>query len=294
MVKELRQRTGAPIGDAQKALKESNGSMDEAMEWLRRKGLAAAAKKAASRHAADGLVALATAPGRVAVVEVNSETDFVARNETFQALLRSVSQSMLSLEAAPGEAEIAGDVVGGAKVPEGAPHAGMTAEEAATSVSASVREKVSLRRGFLVDSPGGVIGTYVHGQVGDGVGRIAGVVALEGAGDAAGAERVAQGLAMHVAAMRPRYVTAEDVPAEVREAERKKHVEAAVAAGKPADIAERVADGQWRKWLAECCLVEQEYVLEEGRSVRDVVGALGKGARVARVVRAEVGEGLSE
>jgi elongation factor Ts len=203
LVKELRERSGAGMMDCKRALDESKGDMEAAIDWLRNKGLAAAAKKS-GRVAAEGLVAVAGNGREAAVVELNSETDFVARNDQFQALVEAVAQQAIS----------AGDDVEKLKVAKMA--SGKTVAESVTDAVATIGENMTLRRSAKLSVAQGVVATYVHGAVKAGLGKIGVLVALESAGDAAKLEALGKQLAMHIAASNPQYMSLENIPADAK------------------------------------------------------------------------------
>jgi elongation factor Ts len=275
LVKELRERSGAGMMECKKALVENNGDIDVAMEWLRKSGLAKADKKA-GRVAAEGRIVTAQKDGKAVLVEVNCETDFVTKNPDFVKFSDAVAEVALK----SGAADV--DALKAAAYP-----AGGSIEEAAKALVATIGEKIDVRRLARIDitdkSGDGIIGSYIHG------GRIGVLVALKG-----GSEELAKGVAMHVAAMNPQYVKAEDVPAEFVEKEK----EIALAAmsdkekNKPADILEKIVSGKINKIVSEVTLLGQPYVLDTNVTVGD---ALKKdGAEVVSVVRLAVGEGIEK
>jgi elongation factor Ts len=270
LVKELRERSGAGMMECKKALVENNGDIDVAMEWLRKSGLAKADKKA-GRVAAEGRIVTAQKDGKAVLVEVNCETDFVTKNPDFVKFSDAVAEVALK----SGAADV--DALKAAAYP-----AGGSVEEAAKALVATIGEKIDVRRLARIETDG-IIGSYIHG------GRIGVLVALKG-----GSEELAKGVAMHVAAMNPQYVKAEDVPAEFVEKEK----EIALAAmsdkekNKPADILEKIVSGKINKIVSEVTLLGQPYVLDTNVTVGD---ALKKdGAEVVSVVRLAVGEGIEK
>ncbi|TAM23872.1 MAG: elongation factor Ts [Rhodanobacter sp.] len=270
LVKELRERSGAGMMECKKALVENNGDIDTAMEWLRKSGLAKADKKA-SRVAAEGRIVSAQKDGKAVLVEVNCETDFVAKDASFLKFSDNVADIALKSGAADIDALKAAAYPGADSV-----------EEAAKALIATIGEKIDVRRMARVATDG-IIGSYIHG------GRIGVLVALKG-----GSEELAKGIAMHVAAMNPQYVRAEDVPAEFVAKEKE------IALGqmtekdkaKPAEILEKIISGKINKIVSEVTLLGQPYVLDTNVSVGD---ALKKdGAEVVSVVRLAVGEGIEK
>ncbi len=286
MVKELREKTGAGMMDCKKALSEVEGDLEQAIDWLRKKGLAAAAKKA-GRTAAEGLVGVATEGNRGAVVELNAETDFVARNEQFQQFVRSVTDLALAA---------GGDM---ATLEEAAyPGTGRTVAEELTQQIATIGENMNLRRvaGFEV-SPG-VVASYVHGQVAPGMGKIGVVVALESEGNAESLAAFGKQLAMHIAAANPQAVDIADVDASALERERDVLADQARASGKPEEIIAKMVEGRLRKYYEEVVLLEQTFVIDGETKVRKAVEAAGKDAggdvRVVGFARFQLGEGIEK
>ena len=267
LVKELRERTGAGMMECKKALVETNGDMDAAIELLRKSGLAKADKKA-GRVAAEGKIVEAQAGGNAVLVEINSETDFVAKDENFAAFADKVAQVALALGSDDVEALKAADVDG------------QSVEEARQALVAKIGENVQVRRLTRIDSAG-VIGSYVHG------GRIGVLVELEG-----GDEELARDLAMHVAALSPAYATADDVPADVLAKEKEILVAQAQDSGKPPEIVEKMVEGRLRKHLAEITLVGQPFVKDGDVTVGKLLEQ--KGASVKGFSRLAVGEGIEK
>ena len=282
-VKELRERTGAGMMDCKKALGETNGDMEAAIDWLRTKGLAAAAKKA-GRTAAEGLVGVAVDGNRGAMIEVNSETDFVAKNEQFQDFVRTAA--MLSLGS--------GDDIETLKA--ACWPAGGTVEEKLTSNIATIGENQSLRRAALLQVEQGVIVSYVHNAVAPGLGKIGVLVALDSAGDRAALETLGKQLAMHIAAANPLALRSEELDPAMVERERGIAREKAAETGKPAEIVEKMVEGAMAKFRRENALLSQLFVMDNKTKVEDVVAGAAKeaGAPVAlkAYVRFQLGEGI--
>jgi elongation factor Ts len=284
-VKELRERTGAGMMDCKKALAETNGEMEPAVDWLRAKGLAAAAKKA-GRTAAEGLVGVAVSGTRGAVVEVNSETDFVAKNEQFQDFVRNVATLAL---------ETNGDIaaLGAATYPGGG-----TVAETLTNNIATIGENQSLRRTAVIEVAQGVVVPYVHNAVVPGLGKIGVLVALEGAGPTETLNALGKQLAMHIAAANPLALNADDLDADLLERERAIASEKAAESGKPANIVEKMVDGAIAKFKKESALLSQLFVMDNKTPVADVVAQCGKdcGEPVALkgYLRFQLGEGIEK
>ena len=285
MVKDLREKSGAGMMDCKKALNETSGDMDAALDWLRTKGLAAAQKKS-SRTAAEGLVGVAVAGMRGAAVEVNSETDFVAKNEQFQQFVREVTQIALAT---------GGDVE--ALKAEAMP-SGTTVADVLTNNVATIGENQSLRRARALEVSKGAVVSYVHNAASPGLGKIGVLVALES--DAS--EEVLQGLgkqiAMHIAAAFPQALNEEDLDPEMIERERAIATEKASESGKPADIVAKMVDGTIAKFRKEHALVSQLFVMDGKTKISDVVAKAGKDAGSAIVlkdyVRFQLGEGIEK
>ena len=290
MVKELRDKTGAGMMDCKAALTETGADMEAAVDWLRKKGLAKAAKKA-GRTAAQGLVAVAVEEGGKGatgvVVEVNSETDFVARNEVFQKMVGDVAQTALG---------VGGDYeklrtetfAGGAK----------SVDEHIAEMVGQIGENMALRRaaGIVVDE--GVVASYVHGQVTEGAGKIGVIVGLKSSGDKAALKTLGKQIAMHVAAARPLSARVEDLDPAVLERERNVLADQARASGKPENIIEKMVEGRLRKFYEESVLLEQVFVIDSETKVGKVIENAAKeaGAPIELVgfVRLELGEGVEK
>jgi elongation factor Ts len=284
-VKELRERTGAGMMDCKKALAETGGEMEPAVDWLRAKGLAAAAKKA-GRTAAEGLVGVAVEGAKGAVVEVNSETDFVAKNEQFQDFVRNVAQIAL---------QTGNDVeaLKGAAYP-----AGGTVEEKLTDNIATIGENQSLRRAAVLEVGQGAVISYVHNAAAPNMGKIGVLVALESSAPAEGLQALGKQLAMHIAAANPLALNAEDLDPALLERERAIAIEKANESGKPANIVEKMVEGSMAKFRKEHSLVSQLFVIDNKTPVADVVAAAGKDAGAPVVlkgfVRFQLGEGIEK
>ncbi len=281
MVKDLREKTGAGMMDAKKALVENNGDVDAAVDWLRTKGLAKAAKKS-GRTAAEGLVAVATADNKAAVVELNAETDFVSRNAEFQAFVQKVAEA--ALDASDVEALAQADV-------DGKPVA-----DALTGLIAKIGENMALRRMEKLEVSQGQVVPYVHSALTDGMGKIGVLVALESSADAAVLQDLGKKIAMHVAAANPQALDRDSVDSEIIERERNVLIEQAKESGKPAEIAEKMVVGRINKYYSEICLLEQVFVIDGENKIADVVAAAAKEAgaeiKLTGFVRMQLGEGI--
>jgi len=286
LVKELREKSGAGMMDCKKALAESNGDMDAAVDWLRTKGLAAAQKKS-SRVAAEGLVGVASSGTEAVVVEVNSETDFVARNDQFQGFVSTVADIAL---ASKGDMEAVAEA--------DYPGAGRNVADELTHRIATIGENMNLRRAAYLSVPNGVVASYIHNQVVDGLGKIGVLVALESVGDAGKLNELGRQIAMHVAAAAPQALDVASLDPAVVEKEREVLASQARESGKPEAIIEKMVEGRIRKFYEESVLLQQVWVLDGESRVEDVVKALAKelgtDVRLAGFVRYQLGEGIEK
>lgn len=286
LVKELREKTGAGMMDCKKALAESGGDVEAAVDWLRKKGLAAAAKKS-GRVAAEGLVGVATRGTAGAVVEVNSETDFVARNDRFQAFVAKLAE--LSLDA-DGDVETLKSA--------DYPGTGRNVADELTHMIATIGENMNLRRTASLSVAEGVVTSYVHNSVVPGLGKIGVIVALESAAPADKLNELGRSIAMHIAAARPEALDVSSVDASLLDREREVLSDQARASGKPEEIIAKMVEGRLRKYYEEVVLLEQVYVIDGETKVKDVVAKAGKdlGAPVALkgFVRYTLGEGVEK
>ena len=285
LVKSLREKTGAGMMDCKKALTENGGHMEASVDWLRSQGLAAAAKKA-GRAASEGLVGIASNGTKGAVVELNVETDFVARNESFQDFVESLVQIAL-----------AGD--GDVEALKAADHpAGENVTEQLTQLISTIGENMDLRRSAVLEVENGVVSTYVHNALKPGLGKIGVLVALESTADAVAVGALGKQIAMHVAASSPLALTRDDVDADDLERERNILIEQARDSGKPEEIIEKMVEGRLRKYYEEICLLEQTYVIDTDNNVEKAVEAAAKeiGAPVSikAFVRFALGEGVEK
>ena len=284
MVKELREKSGAGMMDCKTALNESGGDMEAAVDWLRTKGLAKAAKKA-GRVAAEGLVGVATDGTKAAVIELNSETDFVARNEGFQELVAKVAKVATSTDGSV-EALAAADLDG------------KSVSDAITDAIATIGENMTLRRSALLTVNQGVVSTYVHGKVAEGLGKIGVLVALESSADAAKLDGLGRQIAMHVAATSPLALNTDALDPAVVEREKSVFSEQARESGKPDNIIEKMVEGRLRKFYEEVTLVKQAFVINPDQTVEQAVEALAKElgteVKLTGFVRLALGEGIEK
>lgn len=284
-VKELRDATGVGMMDCKKALDETNGDIEAAIDWLRMRGLAKAAKKA-GRVAAEGLVGIAVEGRKAAIVEVNSETDFVARNEQFQIIVGNIAK--LALEAG-------GDVHVLSEMPY--PGSGRSVSAELTDAIAKIGENMNLRRSAMIEVGDGVVGSYVHNSVKPGMGKLGILVGLESSGDKAVLANLGKQLAMHIANTNPLSVSPDDIDPDLVARERAIFAEQARESGKPAEIVDKMVEGRVRKFYEEVTLLAQIFVIDGESKVGDVVKRAEKDAgapiRVTRFVRYALGEGIA-
>lgn len=272
MVKELREKTGAGMMDCKKALQETNGDMEKAIDFLREKGIAKAAKKS-DRIAAEGITAIATEGNDAVILEVNSETDFVAKNEGFQTLVKELAQHLLKNKPATVEEAEAQTMENGA-----------TVAEHVNAAIAKIGEKLSLRRfTVLTKNDNDAFGAYLHMG-----GRISVLTVLEGTTD----EAAAKDVSMHIAALNPKYVSRDQVSAEEVERERQVLTQQALNEGKPANIVEKMVEGRLGKYFEDVCVLDQAFVKNPDQKVRQFVES--KGGKIREFVRYEVGEGIEK
>lgn len=281
LVKELRETSGAGMMDCKKALSENDGNIEAAQDWLRTKGLAAAAKKA-GRIASEGLVGVATAGNVGAVVEVNSETDFVSRNEIFQNFVKTVTELAL---------KTGGDIE---KLKSAQyPGSGRTVAEELTQLISTIGENMNIRRVAVETVDGGVISTYVHGAIQPGLGKIGVLVATTGT-DAAAADAIGKQVAMHIAATNPQSLGPDDLDPAIVEREKSVLTEQARESGKPDNIIEKMIEGRIRKFYEEVCLLEQTFVIDGESKVGKAVAAAGNGLAIRSFTRFGLGEGIDK
>ena len=280
LVKELREKTGAGMMDCKRALTENGGDLEAAIDWLRTKGLSAAAKKS-GRVAAEGLVGVASGPQKAAMVEVNAETDFVARNETFQALVEGVAKVALSV----------GDDLEAIK---SAPFPGSsrTVADEITHLVATIGENMTLRRARVLQVGHGTVATYVHNALKPGLGKIGVLVAVEGASELDSLEALGRQVGMHVAAARPEALDTSAVDPAALERERVVLSEQARESGKAEAIIEKMVDGRIRKYYEEVVLLEQVWVHDGESRVKAVVKKAG--AELTGFARFHLGEGVEK
>jgi len=286
MVKQLRESTGVGMMDCKKALAETNGDMEAAVDWLRTRGLAKAAKKA-DRVAAEGLVGVATSGTKAAVVEVNSETDFVARNEQFQNIVGTIAKLALDAD---------GDIAKLGEMPF--PGTGHSVQAELTEAIAKIGENMNLRRTETLAVSAGVVESYVHNAVKPGLGKIGILVALESTGDKAALSTLGKQLAMHIAATNPLAIDSSELDQDVVARERAIILEQVKESGKPADIAEKMVEGRLRKYYEEVTLLAQTFVIDGETKVADAIKNaekdVGAPIKLTKFVRYALGEGIEK
>jgi elongation factor Ts len=280
LVKDLREKTGAGMMDCKRALTEAGGDMETAVDWLRTKGLAAAAKKS-GRVAAEGLVGVVSAPGRAAMVEVNAETDFVARNDTFQAFVEAVTKIALSV----GEDL---DAIKAAPFPG----SGRSVAEELTQLVATIGENMNIRRARVLSVGSGVVATYVHNTLRPGLGKIGVLVAIEGTGEMAALETLGRQVGMHIAASTPEAIDVDGVDPAALAREKSVLIEQARQSGRPDNIIEKMVEGRIRKFYEEVVLLEQVWVHDGESRVKAVLTKAG--VKLVGFARFKLGEGIDK
>jgi len=286
LVKELREKTGAGMMDCKKALTENDGDMEAAVDWLRKKGLAAAAKKA-GRAASEGLVAIAVDGTSAAVVEVNAETDFVARNEQFQDMAETIANIALANGGDLDKTKAAAY-----------PGSDKNVEDYVAEMVGTIGENMHLRRSAGLSVSKGLVSAYIHNAMKPGMGKIGVLVALESDADQGVLEALGKQLAMHVAAASPQAVTRDDVDASELEREKNVLADQARASGKPENIIEKMVEGRLRKYYEEVVLLEQAFVMDTDKKIQAVLDEASKEAgneiKLTGFVRLALGEGVEK
>ena len=281
LVKDLREKSGVGMMDCKKALTENNGDLEAAMDWLRTKGLSKAAKKA-DRVAAEGLVVVATqangAGATAAAVEVNAETDFVARNELFQTLVRNAGQAGLTNDTVEGVAAAVQDEI--------------------TNLIATIGENMVVRRFTKHSVDQGVVASYIHNAVAPNLGKIAVLVAIESAGDQDALKEVGRKVAMHVAATQPQSLSTDDLDPAAVEREKAIFTEQALESGKPAQVVEKMVEGRIRKFFEEVVLLKQAFVMNPDQTIEQLIAetakTLGTPVTIKAFTRLALGEGVEK
>jgi elongation factor Ts len=285
MVKELRDKTGAGMMDCKSALTETSGDMEAAVDWLRAKGLSRAAKKA-GRVAAEGLIGVAAAGDRAVMVEVNSETDFVARNEEFQKLVSAIAEAALGTDGSLAAVQTA-------TMPDGT-----TVDDAIKAAIGTIGENMTLRRTAMISAPSGTVASYVHSSVAPGLGKIGVIVGLQSSGDKAKLGGIGRHVAMHVAASSPLAVRVEELDPDVVSRERAVYAEQARESGKPEAIIEKMVEGRMRKFHEEVVLLSQAFVIDTDKTVaqalKEVEAEVGAPVEVTAFAVFRLGEGVEK
>lgn len=285
-IKNLRETTGAGMLDCRKALAENGGDMEAAIDWLRKKGLSAAAKKS-GRVAAEGVVALAVEGTKGAIIELNSETDFVARNEQFQQLAATIAETAVR--------HSIGDVE---ELKNTATRYGKTVAEGISWAIANIGENMNLRRAAILGVTNGVVSSYIHNAVAPGMGKIGVLVGLESTGNLDKLEALGKQIAMHIAAARPEALSTADVDAAKLDRERAVYREQAQASGKPAEVIEKMVEGRVRKYYEEVVLLEQMFVIDGKTKVSQVAASaakdIGAPVTVTGFISYRLGEGIEK
>jgi elongation factor Ts len=286
MVKELREKSGAGMMDCKKALTETAGDMEAAIDWLRAKGISKADKKS-GRTAAEGLIGIASAGHKAVIVEVNSETDFVARNDAFQDIVRGVASVALNTD---GTVEAIGSSI--------YPATGKSVTDTIKDAIGTIGENMTLRRSALLEVEHGVVATYVHNAAGDGIGKLGVLVALKSVGDKAVLTSIGRQVAMHIAATNPLAIRSEEVDAAVAERERNVFIEQARESGKPEAIIEKMVDGRMRKFFEEVALLSQAFVINPDLTVaaalKEAEKEAGAAIEITGMARLLLGEGVEK
>ncbi len=286
MVGELREKTGAPMGECKKALVESNGNMEAAVDWLRAKGVATAQKKS-GRAAADGLVGVASSGNIGALAEVNAETDFVARNEQFQNMVRNITGVAMAKKGVLADINAATY-----------PGESRTVAEEITHQIATIGENMNLRRAATLSAADGIVCSYIHGAVAPQLGKIGVLVALESKGDKAKLESLGKQIAMHIAAANPVALSSDKVDPALVAREKAVFSEQAAQSGKPADIVAKMVEGRLRKYFEEVCLLEQIFVIDNENKITQVLANaakdIGAPVTISGYLRFALGEGVEK
>ena len=281
LVKELREKTGVGMMDCKTALKENNGDIEASIDWLRTKGIAKAAKKE-GRIASEGLIAVEKIDNIASIIEVNCETDFVARNEDFQNVVKKLS--ILSIKSNNLEDLLDKEL----------DNKNIKVKDYITEMIASIGENINLRRIDKISISNGMISSYIHNQVIEGMGKIGVLVGLESEANNDQLEDLGKKIAMHIAATNPISVSIEDIPADVLEREKNILAEEARASGKPEEIIEKMTEGRLKKYYQESVLLEQIFVVDGESKISDILNSLDKPVKIIEFVRMGLGEGIEK
>ena len=281
LVKELREKTGVGMMDCKTALLENNGDIESSIDWLRTKGIAKAAKKE-GRVASEGLIAIEKDESLAAIIEVNSETDFVARNDDFQEVVKilvKLATSSNSLDDLLAKKISVKD---------------LSVKEYITEMIASIGENINLRRMKKITNDNGIISSYIHSQVVDGMGKIGVLVSLESDADKLQLSDLGKKIAMHIAATNPISINIGDIPSDILDREKNILIEEARASGKPEDIIEKMTEGRLKKFYQESVLLEQTFVVDGESKIEEILNSLDKPVVISEFIRMGLGEGIEK
>ena len=281
LVKELREKTGVGMMDCKTALLENNGDIESSIDWLRTKGIAKAAKKE-GRVASEGLIAIEKDESLAAIIEVNSETDFVARNDDFQEVVKTLSKLATSSNNL--------DDLLTKKIS----NKDLSVKEYITEMIASIGENINLRRMKKITNDNGIISSYIHSQVVDGMGKIGVLVSLESDADKIQLSDLGKKIAMHIAATNPISINIGDIPSNILDREKNILIEEARASGKPEDIIEKMTEGRLKKFYQESVLLEQTFVVDGESKIEEILNSLDKPVVISEFIRMGLGEGIEK
>ena len=281
LVKELREKTGVGMMDCKTALLENNGDIESSIDWLRTKGIAKAAKKE-GRIASEGLIAIEKDESLAAIIEVNSETDFVARNDDFQEVVKTLSKLATSSNNL--------DDLLTKKIS----NKDLSVKEYITEMIASIGENINLRRMKKITNDNGIISSYIHSQVVDGMGKIGVLVSLESDADKLKLSDLGKKIAMHIAATNPISINIGDIPSDILDREKNILIEEARASGKPEDIIEKMTEGRLKKFYQESVLLEQTFVVDGESKIEEILNSLDKPVVISEFIRMGLGEGIEK
>ena len=281
LVKELREKTGVGMMDCKTALLENNGDIESSIDWLRTKGIAKAAKKE-GRIATEGLIAIEKDESLAAIIEVNSETDFVARNDDFQEVVKTLSKLATSSNNL--------DDLLTKKIS----NKDLSVKEYITEMIASIGENINLRRMKKITNDNGIISSYIHSQVVDGMGKIGVLVSLESDADKLKLSDLGKKIAMHIAATNPISINIGDIPSDILDREKNILIEEARASGKPEDIIEKMTEGRLKKFYQESVLLEQTFVVDGESKIEEILNSLDKPVVISEFIRMGLGEGIEK
>ena len=281
LVKELREKTGVGMMDCKTALLENNGDIESSIDWLRTKGIAKAAKKE-GRISSEGLIAIEKDESLAAIIEVNSETDFVARNDDFQEVVKTLGKLATSSN------NLDDLLTKKISVKD------LSVKEYITEMIASIGENINLRRMKKITNDNGIISSYIHSQVVDGMGKIGVLVSLESDADKLQLSDLGKKIAMHIAATNPISINIGDIPSDILDREKNILIEEAKASGKPEDIIEKMTEGRLKKFYQESVLLEQTFVVDGESKIEEILNSLDKPVVISEFIRMGLGEGIEK